>query len=167
MDFTHPLLFRLSGLLAGLGAVISLLASLVAGADIGTIIYRLFLFALLMAALGVGIFFVIQFFAPEIIEVLQTISAQAPSDLPDEENTVEPLDDMNANSEFFEEDPNVSSPYATESDMNSQLRTDLARMKKNVKPGEGEIVVEGVRLPNKPELMAEAIKDTLDRDREE
>jgi len=158
---------KLSILLAILGALIAFIFTLISGSGIMLLIVRPLVSALVMFILGTAIYIVFAKQVPEIIAELNPLQA---------EDSILPMDGEGV----------ASSSDATEAmaahDMGSTSNSDFDAVKvadptsgsysgmhqnpgkKNITAGPGEIVVEGVRIKNQPDVMAETIRHLMDQD---
>ncbi|MCB1202030.1 MAG: hypothetical protein KDK41_15375 [Leptospiraceae bacterium] len=158
-DLFSPAAIKLATALAVVGAIVALLASLFAGANWVAWLYRPVLAAVFMGILGFAIHFILKSTAPEIVEVF---SENPP--VQEEGSTTD-----NAETENTEETNLSESEFKDTSydDSDAMLRSSSQtprRANKDVVAGDGEIVVEGVKLKNEPKVMAEAIKHLMDQD---
>ena len=159
-----PLLVRFAIALAALGALVSFLSSLIAGAGFVGILLQPVIMALVMAAIGSGIYYLVSHLYPEMVAQVRSIFLP----MGGEAEMSDGLDDLAINDDI--------ESFTSEGNEESISETDLAASDGSVlaTPGskssrasfakEGEILVEGVPIKNEPKLMAEAIQHLLDQD---
>lgn len=161
-DFQNIVFLRLLISLIFLGCSVSLVSSIIAGAYFSTIIWRLLLTAFAMALLSASLYTILHYFAPEILTLLQepvTIKETEES-TGEEENTTTEFSESLSDSPI--EEKNTAD---FEQNLKPNLGKDFGISRKNQNLGD-ELIVQGVRIPNNPALMADAIRDTLEKDRE-
>ncbi|MCS6984693.1 MAG: hypothetical protein NZM25_06175 [Leptospiraceae bacterium] len=158
-DFNHPLFLRLLLFLVVSGAGISLISSLLAGAMVSTIITRLFLYSLLMAFLAALLFSALHYFVPEVLDILAKPSEEILEK--EEEAAITEEDIPPAEESFAQESLKKTEDFS----FNERPESRVKIKGKNQNLGD-ELIVQGVRIPNNPDLMADAIRDTLEKDRE-
>lgn len=163
--FQDGAFLRLVGGLAIIGAAVSLIGSLIAGVGVMLLLLRLFLFSFLMALLGAGIYFVFQSLVPTVNNSLRGEDELSSGDeLGDEGEDFSVGEDVPlGNGESFSEPP---SDYGDLDgmDMSAQRTKNQKAARRNREAKEGEIMVEGVNIKNDPAVMADAVRDMLDRD---
>ncbi|GEM_PF-660073 len=175
-DIQNPAFIKWIGFSTGLGVLISFLFSLIGGAGFPEILYRPLLFGILLGILSAGLFFVIKKFVPEVIQEFQNSSIGGDIPASDMDGSAEksysPLEENGeASSGFTAEDilprgkneENLS--LDTSSDYSAvEKENTSARKRKKDKITDDEIIVHGVSLKNQPQLMADAIRDLMDKD---
>lgn len=154
-------MLKTSAVLAALGFLVSMIASLFAGASWLSLLWRPLLFASFMAFLGAAIFFLLKSKVPEVIEEFDgtaplteedglglTTSDLADTAIADDETGANYYDGSDSGSadEFDPKSPGAGNRKGS--------------------AGPGELLVEGVRIKNQPEVMADAIKHLMDQDKD-
>ena len=152
-----------------LGLLISSIAGLAAGVHSPAVIVRPIISAMCMAALGAGIYFLLQWQAPELLSWNNDNQGFN--------------DDQEFNDDQIFQDDAVTHTNSsdTESSTNKNLsgeahgagknydddgllsRGSMGKVKHSSVSGD-TIVVDGVPIPNKPELIGQAIQHVLDMD---
>lgn len=159
---------RLSLLLSVLGALVALVFTIVSDSGAVALIFRPLVSGLLMFLLGSGLYALLAKQVPEAIDVIEN--------KPDEESLVMP-----DGSDVMPEGDTGGSELASEgedftgtgegmqnydsSDSSMGGGSSIPR-KTGVQIGKEEIVVNGVKFKNQPEVMAETIKQLMDQDKE-
>ena len=153
-----PMLIKLSVLCAALGMVVSLFSCLLGGAGFPAVLYRPFLYAVLMGLIGAIVFYFIHFTAPEVINEFKGNDAE----LDDFEGGDDGLDDSLA----FEDDSDSGDYSEVDTSVDGNVLSSGSNTggKPQRKARPGEIMVEGVPIKNEPKVMAEAIKHLLEQD---
>lgn len=159
---------RLSLLLAVLGALIALIFTLFSDSGVTALIFRPLVSALLMFALGSIIYALFASKVPEVIDVIEnrhddSVDGLTDGTLPEGETSF--ADDGEGIS--AEDGPaEAASSYDADYGSGGQGKVSDIPRKTGVQIGKEEIVVNGVKFKNQPEVMAETIKQLMDQDKD-
>lgn len=166
-EIFSPAAIRLASILAGMGAIVALFAAFLGGASWVTWLYRPLIAAFFMGLLGIGIHLLLNTVSPEIVKAFndeENNAGENPDDMPSENIHLEnaPADSLESGSEAANTEASDDAIFRNDTGSGMQQKS-----KKNVVAGQGEIVVEGVKLKNEPKVMAEAIKHLMDQDEDD
>ena len=168
---------------AGLGFIISLLFSVFGGNSLAKIILKPMVFGLLLGAVGMGIYLLLQALVPDLLNDLRGESpetgiagpAAGPGaegdDLPFAGNTVDSgsmssLDDLSLDKNDMainDAPPSAAGDEQILAASSVKEKIMPPRPKKTVAK-EGEILAEGIAIKNDPDMMAKTIQHMLDKD---
>lgn len=163
---------RLSLLLSVLGALIALIFTIFSDSGMVALIFRPLVSALLMFILGSIIYALFAKKVPEVIDVIENRMDEHAEGLPDGvtgdagpegafaeggEGIAVDEGDGSGGSSTYDEDYN--------NQMSGSAGSNIPR-KTGVQIGKEEIVVNGVKFKNQPEVMAETIKQLMDQDKD-
>ncbi len=162
-------------ILGFLGLLVSAIAGLAAGVHLPTVFLRPIISAICMAGLGAGIYFFLHWQAPDLLsqksnddnfnnkEMFQSDTISHTSLANIEESNEE---DLSGETHRTNQDPSSSKGYNSgESyDENDLLNRDSIRGEKYSSVTQDTVVIDGIPLENKPELMAQAVQHLLDQD---
>lgn len=175
-DLQNPLFIKWTGISAAFGALLSFIISLIAGAGFPALLYRPFLYGFIMGVVAAVSYFIIKLFIPEIIsEFLDENYEDAELDISKESENLSNHDseldltkDKNKDSDNIKSKTNESSLIDENLDLGTQSSSNApsarVKPKKEDKVTDEEVIVQGVTLKNEPQLMAEAIRDLMERD---
>lgn len=158
---------KLSLLLAVLGALIALIFTLFSSSGTVSLIVRPVVSALLMFILGSVIYALLAKKVPEAIEVIEN-NPEMSSEMMADTGMGEPaMGDAEGagGGEDYTASEGQSSFDSYDSGAGSAAPSNIPR-KTGVQIGKEEIVVNGVKFKNQPEVMAETIKQLMDQDKE-
>lgn len=159
---------KLSILLSFLGALVALTFSIFSDSGIIAIIFRPIVSALLMFVLGSILFALLEKKVPEAIQAIEAKIGEEPMpDIPPDETGVSTSDTSGEHAldgEGLRSHQGLDS-YDSAADVGSTISSTIPR-KSGVQVTKDEIVVNGVRFKNEPEVMAETIKQLMDDDKE-
>lgn len=160
---------RLSLLLSILGALIALIFTLSSDSGITALIFRPLVSALLMFVLGSIIYALFAKQVPEVIDVIENRHEEIMGELSDGSLTPGEGDmAFSDEGEGTSAEDGQSSANSYDSDYgsgSSGAASNIPR-KTGVQIGKEEIVVNGVKFKNQPEVMAETIKQLMDQDKD-
>ncbi len=159
-------LIVITSVLGVLGLSISIIASLIGGVGLSLVFLRAMISGISMVVLGTGAYFILEWQIPSLWSLNKNKVDSDGSSL--KENN---LEESLLESEIIEEEEigNKNSNLSTDNNYDNYDNDDLLN-KKNVNSdkksfvSEDTVVVEGVALQNKPELMGNAIQHLLDQD---
>ena len=158
---------KLSTLLAILGALIAFIFTLLSGSGITLLIVRPIVSALVMFILGTGIYILFAKQVPEIIAELNPPQAEdsvLPIESEGTSNSSDAAEAMAASDVGSSSNSDFDSVKVADPTSGSYSGAPQSGGKKNITAGPGEIVVEGVRIKNQPDVMAETIRHLMDQD---
>ena len=154
------------GMLGGSGLLVSVAAVFLGGVDFPDFIIKPIVSAIIMAILGAGIYFLLEWQVPILFE-MENEDLDKGEGLTESEDITEEIQNTEDNS-LYKTDQDLKDPgWEYQSDINEKLSLKEAKPPQNTSAREGEIVVEGVTFKNKPKIMAETIKTLLDQDENE
>jgi predicted membrane channel-forming protein YqfA (hemolysin III family) len=157
---------KLSLLLSILGAVVALVFTLFSESGAVALIFRPLVSGLLMFILGTILYALLAKKVPEAIEAMEQ-DPNGEGELPDLDISDSAMDgDAAAEGEDAIDNAGVSnmSDYSSHGDPGGAA-SNIPR-KKGVQIGKDEIVVDGVKFKNEPEVMAQTIKELMDQDKD-
>ncbi|HRP68951.1 MAG TPA: hypothetical protein PLY93_05410 [Turneriella sp.] len=159
---------KLSILLAVLGTLVALIFTILSDSGITALIVRPIVSGLFMFILGSVVFAVLEKKVPEALDVIHP-----PLETPGEGEALDALADtenssLEASDEALTHDSSSEADGIdsyTSSDISTSAGSSIPR-KTGVQISKDEIVVNGVKFKNQPEVMAETIKQLMDDDKE-
>lgn len=160
---------RLSLLLSVLGALIALISTIFSDSGMVAMIFRPLVSALLMFVLGTILYTLLVKKVPEAIDVIENRVDENIDMMPEGDMSGAEANDIGmagADENFASE--GKSSPASYDSDYSSGgggAASNIPR-KTGVQIGKEEIIVNGVKFKNQPEVMAETIKQLMEQDKE-
>lgn len=173
-DLQNPLFLKWTGVSSGFGAVLSFLVALISGAGFPAILYRPFLYGIIMGVVAAGSFFVIKLLIPELFDQL---NEERPDDTTEKPETETDDSDQSSKDDTLEDSLGEEKSNEKEKTGESSLIDEKLELgnygaqqsvpekkKKEDKVTEDEVIVQGVSLKNEPKLMADAIRDLIERD---
>ncbi len=158
---------RLSILLAVLGALVALVFTIISDSGAVALVARPLVSGLLMFVLGSGLYALLAKKVPEAIEVIEnqpdaeTLGLGEGEMLPEGDTGGS---EIATDGEDFEGTAGGMENY--DSAHSSASAGSSIPRKAGVTIGKEEIVVDGVKFKNQPEVMAETIKQLMDQDKE-
>jgi hypothetical protein len=159
---------KLSILLAVLGTLIALIFTILSSSGATALIVRPLVSGLLMFILGSVIYALLAKKVPEAIEVIENhpdVSSDMMADAGMGESDLPGAEGGGGASEDYSGAEGQSSFDAYDSGSGPAAVSSIPR-KTGVQIGKEEIVVNGVKFKNQPEVMAETIKQLMDQDKE-
>ncbi len=158
----------------GFGLLLSILISVLSGANITTILIRSLVSGCITGVMGAGAVLALQFLMPEFFQQISKKSSAQKSAKSDEEDD-EDLDDEDISVEDLDtpvdsEMDEYSLPEPVQAEENIEIDENQIREKKKAKTGQkrsakdGEFMVGEIPLKDDPALMAEAVRHVLDDD---
>jgi hypothetical protein len=159
---------RLSLLLSVLGALVALVFTILSDSGAVALVFRPLVSGLLMFLLGSGLYALLAKKVPEAIDVIENKSDEDSLIMPDDTDAMPEGDtggsELASEGEDFTGTGEGMQNYDS-SDSSMGGGSNIPR-KTGVQIGKEEIVVNGVKFKNQPEVMAETIKQLMDQDKE-
>ena len=146
-----------------LGLLISSIAGLAAGVHAPTVIVRPIISAMCMAGLGAGIYFLFQWQAPDLLS-WSNGDQGFNDDQSFQDNTVSHTSSSDTESSTKKNLSGEAHDTGENYDDDGLLSRGSMGKTKYSSVGEDTVVVDGVPIPNKPELIGQAIQHVLDMD---
>lgn len=162
---------RLSLLLAVLGALIALIFTIFSDSGVVALIFRPLVSALVMFVIGTMIYALLANKVPEAIDVIENkpeeFSGEGfnPENPPAEGEMAESEGGGDMSEMSMDGSDGGSAAYDSGSGSGNMAGSNIPR-KTGVQIGKEEIVVNGVKFKNQPEVMAETIKQLMDQDKD-
>ncbi len=159
---------KLSILLAVLGVLIALIFTIMSASGVTAIIVRPIVSGLLMFVLGSIIYALLAKKVPEAIEVIENNPEVTGEMMTDAGVGGDTPDDAGAEGagEYLASEGESSLDAYDQGQGGAGGMTSNIPRKTGVQIGKEEIVVNGVKFKNQPEVMAETIKQLMDQDKE-
>ena len=178
MPFNQPVFIMLVSVLGALGLLVSTVAGLIAGVRPPDVILRPLISSIIMASLGVGVYFILQQQTPDLLSTVneEENSYSGTISQKNEMSYMDPKDEGEGEGDIKQdslETTNSMSDMAGGSSLGESQKHDddgtlLSRSSRSVAKQSSvsgdTLVVEGVPLENKPKLMAQAIQHLLDQE---
>ncbi|MCX7632329.1 MAG: hypothetical protein N2Z22_03235 [Turneriella sp.] len=150
----------LSVLLATLGALVALVFTIISESGVVALLVRPLVSGLVMFVLGSVLYAVLAKKVPEVIEVFE----QAPQEPPQEETGPEPQD-IPAGDELTDTTTESSMERSAEYQETEKASVSTAGGKSSgVQVTKDEIIVNGMRFKNNPDVMAETVRQLMEQD---
>ena len=159
--------FMIMAILGGLGVLVSVSTGLVAGTRFPAAVLRPLVSGICMAALGAGIYFVLEWQTPDLLRLNRKDKDEEDLDidLPSDEGSSEDASPGKAADSDQPIEAASGAAFTADHEYDEHILGRQNKIKKH-SSSEGQLVVEGVPLENKPKLMAEAIKHLLEQDKD-
>lgn len=157
---------KLSILLAVLGALIALIFTILSASGVTALIVRPLLSALVMFVIGSMLYALLAKKVPEAIEVMENHPEVTHDSMAEAGMGGEMNGDMGGGgSDYSSAEGGSSLDSYDEGQGGGGVGSNIPR-KTGVTIGKEEIVVNGVKFKNQPEVMAETIKQLMDQDKD-
>ena len=156
---------KLSILLAILGALIALVFTILSASGTTALIVRPILSALVMFFIGSVLYALLAKKVPEAIDAIENHPEVTDETLADAGLGGETAGEEGAETADYSAGEGGSSAHSYDENAGSSAGSNIPR-KTGVQIGKEEIIVNGVKFKNQPEVMAETIKQLMDQDKD-